>query len=348
MVKRVLLSLGFLAAAHAGHNTGHCVLNGGLAMNDMADAAVFTWAATERCGKAGEEAKCEIDAASAVESATGMVEIILKAAKECHSLHTKNPACGFAATSLTKSLAGLAAASGGIIQQCPNAIQQKEGLSMRDHLTHAQEASNRAWAHATGTTCLLDVKDSMRQLLKAVTKMIKAGKDCDDDKKDCSYDVLGVVAALGGMGRYLMGAVGHCSHKPLPAAFPLACAEQIDSLISHLTAVAAGGQEIHAKCTVPAGPAKPQVINEEIEVMVPVAAGNSSTSALYDAEKKDKVHATPFEFASPMAITMVTIALPLTAVLSFVLGARFAKSRSPREQHDFEALSPMPSDGLME
>lgn len=324
---------------------GHCVLNGGLAMNDVADAAVFGWAATERCGKAGEEAKCEIDVASAVESVTGMMEIILKAAKQCHALHTENRACGFAATSLTKSLAGLAAASGGIIQQCPNAIEQKEGLSMRDHMTYAQEVSNRKWAHATGATCLLDVKDSMRQLLKAITKMIKAGKDCDDDHKDCSYDVLGVVAALGGMGRYLMGAVGHCSHAPLPAAFPLACAEQIDSLISHLTAVAAGGQEIHAKCVTKI---KPEEIIEEVKVMVPAsAAGKAAAGRLYDDEKKDKVNATPLEFASPMAITMATL-LPLTAVLSFILGARFAKSRSARVQHDFEALTPMPTDGLME
>jgi len=339
MVNRVLLSLGVLATARAGHDTGHCVLNGGLAMNDMADAAVFTWAATERCGKVGEEVKCEIDAASAVESVTGMIEIILKAAKECHGLHTKHPACGFAATSLTKSLAGLAAASGGIIQQCPNAIEKTEGLSMRDHLTHAQEMSNEKWAHATGATCLLDVKDSMRQLLKAITKMIKASKDCDDDKKDCSYDILGVVAALGGMGRYLMGAVGHCSHAPLPAAFPLACAEQIDSLVSHLTAVAAAGEEIHAKCTPPAGP---KVITEEVTVMVPVEA---PTDRLYDAEKKDKVHATAAESASPMLITTLAL-LPITAVLSFVLGNRFAKSRSARVQHDFEAL--VVTDGLQE
>merc|ERR1719487_929577 len=119
---RKLLSLGAgltvtTYAAGDAEQTGACVLNGAQAVSDMTDAAIYTWAATQRCSK-GEQyvMRCEVDAAQAVESANKMVNVIVQSVDSCKAIKDSNKACGIASGHLTASMAGLAAAAGQVIQ----------------------------------------------------------------------------------------------------------------------------------------------------------------------------------------------------------------------------------------
>merc|ERR1719443_1863343 len=105
------------------------------------DAGVYSWAASQRCNKTfssgkpdGNVVKCEIDIASAAESVNRMINIIATAVDKCGSLKIEHSPCGLAAGKLTAHIAGLAAASGGVVQECPNMIQKTQKLVMRDSL----------------------------------------------------------------------------------------------------------------------------------------------------------------------------------------------------------------------
>merc|ERR1719487_1044309 len=90
---RKLLSLGAgltvtTYAAGDAEQTGACVLNGAQAVSDMTDAAIYTWAATQRCSKGDQYImKCEVDAAQAVESANKMVNVIVQTVDSCQAIN---------------------------------------------------------------------------------------------------------------------------------------------------------------------------------------------------------------------------------------------------------------------
>jgi len=93
MVKTMLVAL-FLGALSVGvaEDTAQCAVDGAAAVNDLSDAAMFTWAASKRCGQkadsklyrrpGGAEAyqsskvECAIDITSAAQGASNMIATI--------------------------------------------------------------------------------------------------------------------------------------------------------------------------------------------------------------------------------------------------------------------------------
>jgi len=279
---------------------GDCLVDGAEAVSDLMDSAMFIWAAVARCGKKGDATKCEINIASSIESINSMINLILKAVQKCGSMHFENEKCTLAASSLTESTAGIAAATGGIMEKCPGALAG---------IKHTTLSSLRAinWKHGPEVTCIVDVKNSMLGLFKAMKKLMKIKNGCTSlGSQTCVGTSLQVIEALAGLGQYLAGVLGHCAHDMKEAE----CGQHVGSLISSLSKGAKAGLDMSKACTLT--PAQAQVAAAPIvtEVQVP---------RLYETYEvaEDKVGSAPMNF-------ILAAFLPVAAVLGFVGGSRTA------------------------
>merc|ERR1719262_1161217 len=122
MIRSVILLAGLWSASAADHGT--CALNGARAVDDLLDGATYIWASVQRCqkpgtgNKKGNQVLCAMDVSAAIESVNAMVNVILKAVEDCEGLQGEHEKCGMAVGVLTKSFAGLAAASAGVTAKC--------------------------------------------------------------------------------------------------------------------------------------------------------------------------------------------------------------------------------------
>jgi len=310
---RSLLFVGGLFLA-SGSEVATCVVDGAEAADELLDASVYIWAASKRCGKTNEKVNCEIDISSAIESVNGMINVILKTVSKCGGLHTENSACGMAASELTQSVSGIAAASGEVITKCPNKLQPK-----------IPKGAPSSWKHANKALCVVDIKDSVRALMRSIKAFSSVRKNCETEgTHDCTHNALQIVAGLASMGEYLTGAVGHCSCpdgsstcKKMETA---ACAGASAMLIHHVTKVADAGRDMSQKCGLKApkkAAKETTVVSVPVEEVVPA-------QRLYVEDDAPQT-------ASPVSSNLVLGAfLPLTAVVSFV-GGRFYASRRTHE-----------------
>jgi len=240
--------------------TGWCVLDGASSINDMMDAGVYSWAASQRCApqglKANNVVKCEMDVANAAQSVTGMIDVILRAVKTCGLVNTNE--CGMAASKLTSHLEGIAAAAGGVVQECPNQIQKQNRLIMRDSLRAnggGMPMNDPSWPEGEHAICVVDMKDTMNELFQVSIMINRAKKGCAKDTKDkrCVYDAFSIISAFAGIGKYLMGAIGHCSSGALAVPdFPLACSEHIAGLTRAVSGFVGDTDNMVAACNGPA------------------------------------------------------------------------------------------------
>lgn len=290
----VLLALLSVGSAADMEKEGSCVLDGAEAANELVDATIYIWAAVKRCDGKHEALHCEVDITSALESVQSMINIILRAVEKCGRLNTVNRKCGLASSRLTESMAGIAAASGGIIQKCPNDM----------HVTHTEHCAcakgtpgcscAHKWSHDNKAMCVVDLKDSMKSLMKSIVYITKLKKTSEDGGA-MTGNALGLVAALAGLGEYVAGAVGHCSHK----AVMIECGSAISELIKDLTKLAEAGAAMKTVCA-------------PTEGVVPLTA----PERLYENKAAAAAGSTPnFVLAA---------FLPIAAVVSFVGGRYYA------------------------
>jgi len=262
-----------------------CALNVGRSVDEMLDSAIYIWAAVERCGKPGQKLHCEVDATEAVKSVTGMIRIIVESVRKCNGL--KKHRCGNAAGKLVEGVAGLASASGEIINKCPNQFQGKA-------------ESESPIPQSKIATCIVDVKSSMKALLKAVKRMMDLEKKCDgEDDRRCAADGLSIVAALASLGEYVVGAVGKCDPAALPAAtaIDMECAGAVAALVHEFDATGAAATSVSDTC-------------------------DTEASRLFELEaagKPKKKGRTSMQWA-------LVALLPIAAVVSFAFGSRLART----------------------
>jgi hypothetical protein len=298
---RVVLSLSALFVAN-GDSDAKCALTGLGAVDDLLDAAIYVWAATERCGSPGEVVRCEVDVASAAESVQGVVNVMLKALDKCDVAHHVD--CSRASLDLTTGVAGLAAASGGIIANCPNKFQPSETETARSELREvkADIATEKKGDFTRKGHCIVDVKHSLKAIFKTIKVLMSL-------KKDRSKNAIKVVAAFAGLGEYLAGIVGHCTDF---AHVDALCAGQSARLLKELTNVAKGGRNVAKEC-------------------------HTSESRLYALDNDDET-----EIAEDSSSSSVTLALaamlPLAAVVGFVSGTRLSKGHSQRSTREIQPL----------
>jgi len=271
-----------------------CALDGVDAVSDMIDTAVYTWASVERCTKAGEDVKCELDVTSAIHSLISMSNIIIKAFHQCHIVRTETPKCGLAAGKLVASAAGIAASAGGISDRCPEAFKP-HAMSMGTGVSAFQDKPNVNWHHGHGAICLLDLKDAMKSIIKATTRMMTVKKSCDKSERDCTNNALRIFASFAAIGEYLTGALGHCQQGPISTSVD--CGSSIADLLRQLDGVAVAGTSMAKHCT---------------------PENDADTSRLFE---EDFFDGDPQPGNQIVNIALAAL-LPLTAMVAFVGGSR--------------------------
>lgn len=311
---RTLVALTLLGFAAAGHDLwekqGDCMVDGGEAVNDAADAAMFIWAAYKRCDKAKEEIKCVIDISSAIESVNGMVNVMLRAMDKCHHLKAKNSKCGMAAGRLTKNLAGLTAASADIIQKCPNAWGRAH--SAAPQFNHVM------------ALCVVDIKDTAKSLFKLVREFMEVKPNCKkEDNRHCVANSFRIIGAFSAIGEYLAGAIGHCSKDPKRNDDTL-CGQASSMLLHHTVDFAAAATDLSRECQRKKHHhhPKPQQVNVEIQV-----------PRLFEEEEEEDVSDGKEGRTGTSYTTFILGAfLPITAIVGFVGGRRYASNRLRAQQ----------------
>merc|ERR1712072_650540 len=228
-----------------------------------------------------------------------MVNVILKAVEDCDGLEGEEPKCGLAVGVLTKSFAGLSAGSAGIKAKC---VDHLTFLVQKPGVNNGQKALNSAAQAASFGQCLVDVKDTVKSLFKATKRILTVKHNCNGHhERHCAHNALKIVASFSAMGQYLAAAVGRCSpHTAKNAALrdEAQCTEQVMELTRHLHNVGRASIDLNKYCEV----GEQRLYQLEHGVEVQGTTGGSATLAL-------------------------AALLPFTAVLSFVGGFRFAKTR---------------------
>jgi hypothetical protein len=189
-----------------------------------------------------------------------MVGVILRTVDECGELNTVNKECGLAAGKLSSSFAGLGAAAGAVVQQCPNDVAKANGYTSQDALRAAgQSVADPQWPDGLQATCTVDVKNSIAEVFKAATAISSAKGACEDGGAKCAYHAEAIVEALAALAKYLMGSVGDCSRPgaKLPENFPIHCSEAITNLIRQSTGFSGAATEMSVKCAPKPAPTPP-------------------------------------------------------------------------------------------
>jgi len=306
---------------------GDCALDGARAVDDLLDSATYIWASVQRCGGNAAQKNtilCTLDISSAIESVNAMVNVILKAVEKCGHMEAEGHKCGLAVGVLTRSFAGLAAGSAGITAKCPNALNNNNPLvplvnfvttaQGNSALANAQQLANgdAATKQASFAQCLVDVKDLTKSLFKAIKRIMTIKESCADGAHHCAHNSLKLTASLAAMGEFLAGTVGRCSANTVgnkKLIVESECAEKSMQLIRHVSNMGRASVAMMEQC-------------------------NVGAARLYQLENGD--------IAETQNSSFVTLALaallPLTAVLSFVGGSRFAKSRAQAQNFDSLAV----------
>jgi len=282
-----------------------CALHGAESADDLLDSIVFIWAAVERCGRTHDALHCAVDVSYAIESVNHMINTILKAVQKCgvafQGAHAK---CGLAVGELTESFAGIAAVSSGIVEHCPPNSGATTGgpaiMAGRNTVNFPHK-----FAH-----CIVDMKSLVKAILKATLRLVTLKDNCQDNPQGryCARNVLQVVGAFAGMGEFIAGAVGHCSQVTNQNA---ACASEIIGLLRQLSNLGKAGTTLSKECAL------------------------SEAERLYlDTGDDDLETETTGSNFMNMGLTAL---IPVTAVLSFVVGRRIAKGRGNIESQSLEA-----------
>lgn len=314
MMRKVLFlaGLGFAASA----DTGVCAMNGARAVDDLLDSSTYIWASIERCKKPapsnqGNQLLCAMDVSAAIESVNAMINVILKAVEGCGQLGDgQNVKCGLAAGVLTKTFAGLAAASAGVSAKCPSMFNNGKALNFLTDGPSANQGNGAAASAAQTITfaqCFVDVPDVVKSLFKATNRLIHIRDSCDGgDARACSRNSLKIVAAFSALGSYLAGAVGDCTAQTAANAKlqgDTTCASAALELVRHLTRMGSAGMALQMEC----------------------ASGEARLYALEHGEDID-------EKKGSNTLTFVLGAfLPIAAVFGFVGGSRVGKRQSSTE-----------------
>jgi len=300
MVKTMRSLLFVTAIAAAVADNADCAVDGAKAMDQFSDAAIFIWAATQRCGKATEsQVKCEVDITSAMQSVNDMINVIVSAVGDCGAIKTDHQACGMAVSELTSAAAGLAAASGGIADACPKTLDNiPEGKAV-----DPETATNLG-------LCIVDAKSVVGSLFSASKLLSEVGSVCNSkpaqnahkdiknafayqggSDSSCAYKALDIVSALADMGAFLGASVNDCTSLKGNGNADAGCSSAIIAAVSSLTAVAEAGMHIDRECRV-------------------------DSSRLFIQEHEVAAKGTSFLNLALAAC------LPIAAVLSFVMGRR--------------------------
>jgi len=319
---RALIVLGglFLASADTTSELT-CALQGSGAVDELLDSAIYMWAATKRCAETGEGVRCEVNIASAVESVNGMINVIVKALESCGHLKSEKIECGQSVGRLTESIAGLTAASGGVIATCPNKLEPRYITTVRGSLAKTDTYGESTEGFGA---CMVDVKATMKSLFHAIKRLMTLEEHCEDPHSEkCTHNVLKVVDSFASIGEMIASALNHCTVcQTLSQGGSLGCEKM----------------RMDADCA-----AESTRLVDEVNNVARAAVGMDEHCGISKGERLflDDDEDTIATGTGGTSVTLGLVALlPLTAVVAFMGGSRIAKTRGEFKRGNFE-FSPM-------
>jgi len=325
-----LLYLAAMILGTSASSSEECGIDGSKAFSDAADAAVFIWAATQRCDiekeaapkaagdpcapqvrrlspkgceesqrrlkdvgalKPNNAVRCAIDISSAIEAVGKFANVIVGALDKCGVLKTENKECGMAAGKLTTAAAGLAAGASGLINSCPNEFQPSPLEKIPIGLERKTDLGK----------CVIDAKNSLASTFDVMEslKKITSGRR----RRKTEHDALNTVSAFASIGSAIAAAVNDCTAyenggKGNGAAD---CSSYVLGLVARLHGIADIATTLAKDC--------------ESDASRLYIEGDESTKTVTD---------------NSMSLALAAF-LPVAAIFGFVGGRRFGKSRENRE-----------------
>jgi len=301
---RAILILAMMATAK-----GDCTLDSTSAVAHGINSALYVWAATKRCtGDALAEAgvKCEQDVTGAIEEVVGMAKDIAGMVASCDDIRNDNHKCAMLVTDLVSKTAGLAHDGGALADKCDKDLVPKE-------------LDNGVLDKKTSLgSCTVNSGSAMNSLFKAYNGINGAKKNCAKDGRSCTTSSLNLLSVISNMGKYLSKAVSNCKayegsqEKPKRSddTYSEDCAASVLGSIADLSGVAQIGLQLKDACFV--SDARLFIENGSTEVAEPAG--------------------------SNFMVFGLAAMVPMTAVLSFLAGNRFAKARRQTRVYDPMAL----------
>jgi len=232
---RPILMLGAIYVA-AARDAAVCALDGAQSVDELGEATLNIWAATERCTKTGSKAECAIDIAESISAVNAMINTIVRSVENCGTLSTEHDKCALAVSELTAASAGIAGAIGNVYEGCPK-LPAVGGRRLDD-------------LHPLSTglgDCVLNAKEAVTTLFSAAHSFSHIHKDCENAGNKCENNALSLVAGLADLGAFLAGAVDTCMVNPNAKA---ECAEHSLTLVSELHKIAQAGLKVKGECKV--------------------------------------------------------------------------------------------------
>jgi len=235
--------------------------------------------------------RCSKTGSKPAECAIDIAESISSANSMINTIVRSVENCGTLSTEHDKcamAASELTAASAGLAAAVGNVYEECPKLPA---------AGGRRLAHPLSTRlgdCVLNAKEAVTTLFSAAHSFSHIHKDCETAGNKCENNALSLVAGLADLGSFLAGAVNTCMVNPNAKA---ECAGHSLTLVSELHAIAQAGLKVKGACKVD------EADRLYLENGEKAATGNSM----------------------PLALAAL---LPISAVLSFVAGSRFAKYRS--------------------
>lgn len=262
-----------------------------------------------------DKAACAIDGSKAMDAAAEAGLNIWAATKRCDKGESSHAMCAVDIASSIESVNNMAMTIVSAVEECGaiHTSHYKCGMAVGG-LTSASAALAAATAgvltkchtplhqadadDGLGQTtalgnCVMDAKESMTSLFEASHELASVNHADDEN-----VAALNVVNALGNVGRFLASAVNQCSLFKGKGDETAECASHSIGLIGALDRIGAAGINIAGACK------------------------ESAADRLY-LETANKAAST----GSSMPLALAAL-LPISAVLSFVAGSRFAKARA--------------------
>jgi hypothetical protein len=172
-----------------------CALDGAGAADDALNAAVFIFAATQRCkgdtATSADQVKCTVDITSTIAAVSKMATTIASAVENCDTIKDENADCGLAAADFVSATSLLTAKAAGSTRAC-------------SHLPPFTPLNT-----ALGN-CAIDVSGTVHGIFNSANVLKGVKKDCDDERQ-CAINALSVMSALSAMGGAISGSVNDCS-----------------------------------------------------------------------------------------------------------------------------------------
>lgn len=283
----------------------------------MMNSVIFIWQSVERCKEmvkswgTEHKAKCSLDVSYAIEAVDNVINLVSNAAEGCEHVLSRKEKCNSAVMSATSAMAAVAGASSGIAEDCP-----KHSVKPAPGLGEALSGTDGKFPQGLAL-CIVDAKELFWSVLHFGANANDAHQTCGGSgagSPRCVDAVLHTLDSVAQVGEFIAGVVGHCTE---PGDAKAKCASDVLALLRDLNSLGVSGNSMSKRC------------------------GLSRRERLYLQGKRD--HLIDDEQSLPLPTIGLAALLPITAVLSFVVGRRMAKARQPSydpESVEFECVIP--------